>query len=205
MKTRLLTALIGTLLAGRAFAAPAAGFDLGAPKPADVIASAKEQPAPAIKVAGPVAVAPTKDAPAAVESEEGETSLRIVETQVADGKASVKRETVCHKDGGSTPCIDEKTKTPAELPADLADFDLKQTIAEAMASANTLGFRVAHDYQTRNNQSKFWCYGIWEDYGCKWVSRRINLGTGGINWESVYECAGKREVGHHCDCIENCN
>lgn len=205
MKTSLLTAAIGALLGGTAFAAAPAAFDQGAPAPADVIASAKEHAAPVIKDAGPVTVAPAKDAPAPVNPEEGETSLRIVETRVADGKASVERETVCHQDGGSAPCMDEKTKKPAELPADLADFDLKQTIAEAMASANTLGFRVAHDYETRNNQSKFWCYGIWEDYGCKWVSRRINLGTGGINWESVYECAGKREVGHHCDCIENCN
>lgn len=197
MKTSLLTAVISTLLTGTALAATAATFDQGAPKPSDVIASAKEQSAPAIKDAGPVPVAPAKDAPAPVNPEQGETTLRIVETYVADGKASVEKETICYKADGSTPCIDEKTHEPATLPAELADFDFHKTIQEALALAARGEFRLAHDYQTRNNGQCFQCWGVMEEYGCKWVQREITV-TVPPSWTWVKECAGTREVGHDC-------
>lgn len=175
MKTSLLTALVSTLLTGTALAATGAAFDQGAPKPADVIASARGRAVPAIKDAGPVAVAPAKAAPAPLKHEAGEAPLRIVETYVAGGKASVEKESACLREDGSTTCIDTKTLEPAKLPADLADFDFKRTIQEALALAAKGEFRLAHVYQTRQGGQCFVCWGVYD---------------------------GNREVGHACSEID---
>lgn len=187
-------------------AAPALDFDRGGLAPDEVIAGARATPAPALK-AQQIVPADKAAAPAPTSSNSLHDGYRVVESVLQGGVEEPRKETICLKEQEGLSCVDGKTLKSAPTPEVLDAANLKQIIAEAMASASAADpvFRVAHDYEIHNGRSKYWCYGIWEDYGCQWVTRKITLGTGGVNWETKWECAGRRETGHHCDCTENCN
>lgn len=212
MKSCLFTLLMSALLTGKALAASPLplDFDRSAPSPAAFTQKAGAAVVPQLPAGGITApAANAKSIEAGLTESKGgapetQSDYRIVESVVQNGAEQSHKETICYKGGEMVSCFDEKTQQPV---ADtlIDGLTLKQIVQQALASSAEPLFHVAHDYGTTNGRQKFWCYGIWEEYNCHWVTRKIDLGTGGINWESVLECAGKRETGHHCDCVENCN
>lgn len=219
MRLSLMLMTMTVSLGARAQGLPKLDFDRGAAAPAAIVAGAAT-----VDSAGPVG-ARVHVSPLAAEAKPaqeafrlGKSGARVVEQTLRKGKVLEVNATLCYQDPGDLACWNEASKEPVHVPESLLPkgerrkASSRPVIAQAFdegASAITdvmrgfekrePGFRLAHNYNTRNGNSTYSCYHVTLYENCRWVPN--GGGPGGVNGE--WRC-DKVEGPHDCVCISGC-
>lgn len=219
MRVSLMIATMTVTLGANAQGLPKLDFDRAAAAPAAIVAGAMASDA--TKPAGaPVHASTlgTEGAPAGEAFRLGKSGYRVVEQTLRKGKVLDMSATLCYQDPGDLACWNEATKEPVAVPGALlpkgsaAKPSARAVVARAFdegASAiagvmrgferSEPGFRLAHNYNTRNGNSTFSCYHVTLYENCRWIPN--GGGPGGVNGE--WRC-DKVEGPHDCVCISGC-